>query len=126
MQGISCWVKACACAFMASWGGSPALGGDYTAVLSCGMGQHINILACFKDTELRIQTENESVVYKIYNLHQAGVEYSDGLHIELPSRFVISAMNSHKLLILTLTVWDDDGIVSSDQAGQYGIVSARK
>lgn len=105
----------------------PALAGQYEAIISCGMnGQHMNILPCFTDTELKVSKDGQAVVYKVYNLRNAGQEYADGLHIELPSSFSIVAQNSQKTLILELVVKDSNGsVVYQDQAGQYGVVSVR-
>ena len=96
----------------------------YSATLSCGMnGQNYNVLACFKDSELKITTDQGGKLYKIYNLQNAGIIDQAGLHIKLPQHFELLAQNSQKTLVLTLSIMDSTGkIVYSDQQGQYGTV----
>jgi hypothetical protein len=99
---------------------------DYRAVLSCGMGSgdHINILACFENTELEIRSDGRKQIFQIYNMLQAGNEYRDGLHINLSESFDFVAQNSHDILILELIIYDNrDDIVYQDQAGMYGVIS---
>ena len=97
---------------------------DYRAVLSCGMGSHMNILACFENTELEIRSDGRKQIYKIYNIHQAGTEYNDGLEIHLSESFDFLAQNSHDVLILELIIYDDNNdIVYQDQVGMYGVIS---
>ena len=46
----------------------------FTATLTCGMrGEHINILGCFSNTELEIQNGDDYRLYKIYEIHEAGL-----------------------------------------------------
>lgn len=101
----------------------------YYAVLSCGMPAHINILACFArsngvDTELKVKNGSESQMYKAYNMHQAGKEQRDGLHIDLKERFSIAAQNSSDSLILTVKIYDrlTNKVVYNDQAAKFGMV----
>jgi len=98
---------------------------SYTAILSCGLsGDHINILACFENTELRITKNNRTKSYKIYEIRNVGREYRNGLHIDLPSHFKLKAQNSHDTLTLGLIIKNSNGdIVFEDQAGHYGVVS---
>ena len=99
---------------------------DYRAVLSCGMGSgdHINILACFENTELEISSDGRKQLYLVCNMLRAGNEYRDGLHINLSESFDFVAQNSHDILILELIIYDDrDDIVYQDQAGMYGVIS---
>jgi len=57
---------------------------NFTAILSCGFnGNHINIAACFTDTDLKLTNHGQTGIYKIYNIGQLGTEYRDGLHINL-------------------------------------------
>ena len=102
-----------------------AMAGSYEAVISCGMnGQNINVLACFKDTDLKITKDGSSVVYKIYNLQSAGQTYQDGLHIDLPEHFSIKAQNSQDHLVLGVKITDKNGkTVFEDQAGKWDVIS---
>ena len=97
---------------------------DYRAVLSCGMyGNHINILACFSDTELKLTNNGLNRVYKIYNISQLGREYSDGLHISLSEKFTIIAQNSHDTLILGINIFDASGNqVYQEEVGTWGVI----
>lgn len=104
----------------------------YIAVLSCGMPNHINILACFSgshgvDTELKIRSGGSSNMYKAYNMSQAGKEKQDGFYIDLAKSFEITAQNSHSSLILTLKIIDraSGKVLYKDQAAHYGVVSMR-
>jgi len=101
----------------------------YYAVISCGMPAHINIMACFSgshgvDTELKVKNGNDSQMYKVYNLHQAGKEQRDGLHIDLRDRFSVAAQNSSDSLILTVKIYDrvTNKVVYNDQAAKFGMV----
>lgn len=101
----------------------------YYAVISCGMPNHINIMACFSgsrgvDTELKVKNGNDSQMYKVYNLRQAGREERDGLHIDLKQNFSIAAQNSSDSLILTVKIYDraTGKVVFNDQAAKYGMV----
>ena len=104
----------------------------YIAVLSCGMPNHINILACFSgshgvDTELKIRSGGASNMYKVYNMSQAGKEKQDGFYIDLAKSFEIKAQNSHSSLILTLKIIDraTGKVLYKDQAAHFGVVSMR-
>lgn len=96
----------------------------FTAVLSCQLrGEHINIYACFENTELKVTNNGRTKVYKVYDLAQAGTEHRDGLHIELSENFDLRAQNSQEYLVLGLVVRNASGdIVYEDQAGRYGTV----
>ncbi|MFG6468042.1 hypothetical protein [Roseateles sp. BYS87W] len=101
----------------------------FYAVISCGMPNHINILACFSrsngvDTELKVKNGNDSQMYKVYNLRNAGKEERDGLHIDLRERFSIAAQNSSDSLILTVKIYDrmTGKVVYNDQAAKFGMV----
>jgi hypothetical protein len=103
----------------------------YRAVLTCGMPNHINILACFAkssygvDTELTLKNGNSTNMYKAYNLLQVGIEQGDGFHIDLRAGSAIQAQNAHKTLILGLKVYDakTGKLLTGNQVAQYGIVS---
>lgn len=103
----------------------------YEAVLTCGMPDHINILACFAksgygaDTELTLKNGNSTNMYKAYNLLSAGVEQRDGFHIDLRPGSALMAQNAHKTLILGLKVYDrkTGKLVMGNQVAQYGIVT---
>lgn len=99
----------------------------YTATISCGMnGQNYNVLACFKDSELKITTAEGGKLYKVYNLEQAGVSDRAGLHISLPERFELNAQNSQRTLVLTISIKNTAGKeVYSDQQGQWGVISVK-
>jgi hypothetical protein len=105
----------------------------YTATLTCGMGggDHINIFGCFAggsngvDTELEITNGQNYQMYKVYNLGQAGNEYSTGLEINLRDSFKIFAQNSAEYLVLSLKIIDNatGANVYEDSAAQYGVIS---
>ena len=97
---------------------------DYKAVLSCGMyGNHMNILACFADTELKLTNKGNTRVYKIYNISQLGTEYSNGLHITLSEKFTFIAQNSHDTLVLGINIYDQTGNqVYQEEVGTWGVI----
>ena len=97
---------------------------EYKAVLSCGMNnEHINILACFESTELKLTNYGSTNVYKIYNIHQAGNQYRDGLHIRLSDSFKITAQNSHQNLVLSIQITDENGKkLYQDAVGKFGVI----
>lgn len=106
----------------------------YEAVISCGTGNHINILACFAggsrgvDTELKLKNGDQSGMYKAYNFNQSGGrEESDGYHINLRSNFSLVAQNASDILILSVKVTDrrSGKVVFQDQAARFGVVSVR-
>lgn len=96
----------------------------YTAVISCGMyGRHMNILACFEDTELKLTNEDRTGTYKIYNINQLGNEQSDGLHISLSEQFYLGAQNSHEALVLQISIYDESGaLLLQESAGEWGVI----
>ncbi len=102
----------------------------YEAVLTCGMPDHINILACFAksgygiDTELTLKNGNATTMYKAYNLLSTGFEQRDGFHIDLRAGSSLQAQNSHKTLILGLKVYDrrTGKLLIGNQVAQFGIV----
>ena len=98
---------------------------EFKAVLSCGMnGSHINVLACFSDTELKLTNNGQTDIYKIYNIGNLGSEYRDGLHIKLSNTFSFKAQNSHDTLVLGLTIYDSSNkVVFQDVAGMWGVIN---
>ena len=97
---------------------------SFTAILSCGFnGSHINIPACFTDTDLKLTNNGRTDIYKIYNMGQLGTEYRDGLHIDLSQNFKITAQNSDDTLVLGLVIKDDNGnTVFQDAVGRFGVI----
>tara|TARA_Y100000589_G_scaffold312797_1_gene333501 strand:+ start:1366 stop:1734 length:369 start_codon:yes stop_codon:yes gene_type:complete len=97
---------------------------SFTALLSCGFnGSHINIAACFTDTDLKLTNNGQAGIYKIYNIGQLGTEYRDGLHIELSQSFKITAQNSNDTLVLGLVIKDGNGnTVYQDAVGRFGVI----
>ena len=101
-----------------------ALAQGFTAILSCGFnGSHINIAACFTDTDLKLTNNGQTGIYKIYNIGQLGSEYRDGLHIDLSQSFRITAQNSDDTLVLGLVIKDGNGnTVYQDAVGRFGVI----
>ncbi len=99
----------------------------YTAIISCGFqGSHINILPCFSDTELKISTKKNSKVYKIYDFYGLGESYQDGLHIDLPESFQLTAQNSSGDLVLGIKIINKEGlVVFNQQAGKWGVIKVK-
>ena len=97
---------------------------NFTAILSCGFnGNHINIAACFTDTDLKLTNHGQTGIYKIYNIGQLGTEYRDGLHINLSQSFRITAQNSDDTLVLGLVIKDGNGnTVYQDAVGRFGVI----
>ena len=96
----------------------------FTAIFSCGFnGNHINIAACFTDTDLKLTNNGQTGIYKIYNIGQLGIEYRDGLHIDLSQSFMITAQNSDDTLVLGLVIKDSSGnAVYQDAVGRFGVI----
>ena len=101
-----------------------ALAQGFTAILSCGCNvNHINIAACFTDTDMKLTNNGQTGIYKIYNIGQLGTEYRDGLHIELSQSFTITAQNSDDTLVLGLVIKDVNGnTVYQDAVGRFGVI----
>jgi hypothetical protein len=106
----------------------------YEAVISCGTGSHINILACFAggsrgvDTELKLTNGDQSGMYKAYNFNQSGGrEEADGYHINLRKNFSLVAQNASDILILAVKVTDRQTgkVVYQNQAAHFGVISVR-
>ena len=97
---------------------------NFTAILSCGFnGNHVNIAACFTDTDLKLTNHGQTGIYKIYNIGQLGTEYRDGLHINLSQSFRITAQNSDDTLVLGLVIKDGNGnTVYQDAVGRFGVI----
>lgn len=96
----------------------------YTAILSCGFnGSHINIAACFLDTDLKLTNNGQTAIYKAYNIGQVGNEYSDGLHINLSESFRLTAQNSQDNLVLGIVIKNSNGqVVYQDVVGRFGVI----
>jgi hypothetical protein len=92
----------------------------YTAILSCGFnGSHINIAACFLDTDLKLTNNGQTAIYKAYNIGQVGNEYSDGL----TESFRLSAQNSQDNLVLGIVIKNSNGqVVYQDVVGRFGVI----
>lgn len=105
----------------------------FIAVLTCGMPNHINILACFSggrgrvDTELKLRNGTSSAMYKIYNMRQAGQERRDGFYIDLRRSYDLQAQNADDTLILGLKIIDrvSGRVLHQDQAARFDLVTAR-
>ena len=117
--------KSIASAFIAtlSFASTQAMA-EYRAVLSCGFnGSHINILACFDGTDLKLTNNGQTGIYKIYNISQLGNEYQDGFHINLSNSFSLTAQNSDDTLTLGIKIYDaNDNEVYQDMVGMYGVI----
>ena len=110
----------------------------YYAVLSCGFGNsNMSLIACFSgggrygvDTGITLTQGNIKREYKLYEIanNALGREQRDGLHIKLPSRFLLVAQNASDSLTLTLKVYDSatNRLIMQEQAGsKFGTVRAR-
>jgi hypothetical protein len=110
----------------------------YYAVLSCGFGNsNMSLIACFSgggrygvDTGITLTQGNIKREYKLYEIanNALGREQRDGLHIKLPSRFLLVAQNASDSLTLTLKVYDraTNRMIMQEQAGRkFGTVRAR-
>jgi hypothetical protein len=105
----------------------------YIAVLTCGMPRHVNIMGCFAggssrvSTELKLRNGTDTVLFKTYNLHQAGKERADGFYIDLRRNFDLRAQNADENLILGLKIIDrvSGRVLKNDQAARFDVVSAR-
>jgi len=103
----------------------------YIATLSCEFqGRHTNIAACFLgdeygvDTTLEVTKNGSNQLYQAYELNRAGREFSQGLVIDLPRSFEITAQNTSENLTLKLTIVERVGgkQVFQDSAGMFGVV----
>gem|GEM_PF-1462956 len=96
----------------------------YTAILSCGFnGSHINIAACFLDTDLKLTNNGQTAIYKAYNIGQVGNEYSDGLHINLSESFRLTAQNSQDNLVLGIVIKNSNAqVVYQDVVSRFGVI----
>ena len=116
---------------------APDVDASFTAILTCGMGaggghEHINILACFADsdgadTNLELTNGDKYGLYKAYNLSRVGVEQRDGFHIKLDKHFSIQAQNSSDTLILGIKVIGDKTgkIYYQKQVSQFGVITVK-
>lgn len=94
------------------------------AVLTCGFnGSHINILACFDGTDLKLTNNGQTEIHKIYNISQLGTEHGDGFYINLSTSFSLTAQNSNDTLTLGIKIYDANGTeVYQDMVGKYGVI----
>ena len=62
---------------------------------------------------------------KIFDLHRAGKNKTDGSIIDLPKSFEIRVQNAHKHLVFKLTIREKlpGKIVFSKAAGHYGVIA---
>jgi hypothetical protein len=106
----------------------------FIAVLSCGMPQHINMVACLMgsgrsrlETEIKLRNGSEVGVYKAYNLEKVGIQQRDGLRIDLRRNFDLTAQNANRDLILGLKVIDrtNEKVIYQDQTSGFGVVRIR-
>lgn len=103
----------------------------YIAVLTCGLPDHINIIACFSgsqgvDTEIKLTNGSSVQIYKVYNLMEAGQERKDGFYIDLRRNFSIRVQNADDTLILGLKIIDriTGRILREDKAAKFRVISA--
>jgi hypothetical protein len=98
----------------------------FVAYITCGYsGQHINALACFKDTDLTLKRSGNSRVYKNYEL-SAFPDRGRGLEVELTNNFELRARNSDDTLVLGVEIKNRSGIsVFQQQAGYYKSIGVR-
>ncbi len=106
----------------------------YFAILSCGGGGGKNTVFCFAGsafeengvhTELKLTRGGISEIYSAFDFgHSVGRWERDGLHIDLPSSFRLTAQNASKMLALQLRVYDSatGNLVYQDVAGQFAYV----
>ena len=96
----------------------------YQAVVSCVIqGNHIHVISCFDDTQLKITTNNRSRIYQPWEIENAGVMRGPDLHIDLPENFDLKAQNGSSGLTLSVVVMDRfNNVLYEDQASQYGVV----
>jgi len=101
----------------------------YYMVVTCGRdGQHFGLGPCFigdyTTTEIELQNGSEYGLYVGHQVGRVGKEYSDGLRINLRSRFDFKAQNSHDYLILGVKVFRriNDQQTFHKEVSQYGII----
>lgn len=99
----------------------------YNALITCSMGaQSYNVLACFTKTELKIKSAEKTELYKVYDLSRAGTLTQQGLSVELPEHFELTAQNSHRSLVLGIIIKSLSGeTVFTDKVGHYEYISVR-
>ena len=106
----------------------------FIAILSCGIPQHINIMACLMgsgrsrlETEIKLRNGNEVGIFKAYNLEKVGIQQRDGLRIDLRRNFDLTAQNANRDLILGLKIIDraTERVIYQDQTSGFGVVGIR-
>jgi hypothetical protein len=112
---------------------SSANTGSYTAVYSCLMGgTPITPETCLLDSTMKITKGNTSKVYTVDNFFELHMQMDQPVHnktrINLGNGpFEINTRNNTEGVILNIKVYDPNGkLVFSDEAAQYGRVSAGK
>lgn len=93
----------------------------YLAEITCEFNSiKTNVIACFTETNLKVQTTQSTELYNAYNLPNAGIFNRTTLTVPLPEHFEFTAQNSHKTMALGTTIRDLDGeVVFTDKVGQY-------
>lgn len=106
----------------------------YFAILSCGGRGEEKTVLCFNSqgfeengvhTELKLTRGGISEIYSAFDFgHFVGRWERDGLHIDLPSSFRLTAQNASKMFALQLKVYDSEtgNLVYQDVAGQFAYV----
>jgi len=102
----------------------------FVATLTCGMGRHMNIMACFAGrvgTEIKLTRNGNTKIYKVYQFRQLGREDTRGLHIKLSRKFKIFAQNSHKTLVLGLTIRGElsGKVYYQNEVAKFGVLRAQ-
>ncbi|WP_423357844.1 hypothetical protein [Pseudomonas citronellolis] len=100
------------------------VGTKYLAEVTCSFGQRkVNVISCFLNTDLKIHTATSAEIYKAYNLPAAGRFDGTTLIVPLQEHFELTAQNSHKTLVLGVTIRDLEGNVGyTDKVGQYEVI----
>lgn len=99
----------------------------YLAEITCEFSSiKTNVIACFTETNLKVQTAKNTELYNAYNLPSAGVFNRTTLIVPLPEHFQLTAQNSHKTMALGATIKDLDGkVVFTDKVGQYETIAVQ-
>ena len=99
----------------------------YLAEITCTFGNVMtNVIACFTETNLKVQTTQSAELYNAYNLQSAGVFNRTTLIVPLPEHFQLTAQNSHETMALGATIRDLDGkVVFTNKVGQYETIAVQ-
>ena len=97
----------------------------YRIVLFCGYDNtHVGIQACFHRTEIKLTSNEQTGVYKYYNIRRLGNEYGDGFHINVSNSFQIIAQNDHATFTLGINIYDEyNNEVYQDMVGGFGVIN---